>query len=203
MLNKYEHIEFHILKYLHEKGAVWTQIASNPAWNKRFKCEKYMELQTIIINMYEKGYFDLPIQYNNYRIMLRKYRRESLIDYDTIKKKVNKLFNKGVEVLITAEGISYLRELEVKMSTEGIQPQIIQQFFAPVKSVTGTGDIHNVEIVIEKFFNNLIERISDLPNEKKEEIRRQLPQKVKDFAQNISIISFSALLNWLLSNINS
>jgi len=201
MLNKYELVEFNILKYINEGGRVWKVIASNPSWKNRFGSEGYMELPAILIDMYEKEYFDLPEEYNGYRLALGRYKYDDLTNYNIMKEKIEKLLNNKIEVLITAEGISYLRELEDKMSKDEIQPQVIQQFFASVKNVTGSGDIHNTEIVIEKFFSNLVERIPDLPNEKKEAIKRQLPHKVKEFAQSISTIAFSALLNWLLSNV--
>lgn len=203
MLNKYELVEFNILKYLHKKGWIWTQIGSTSQWNERFKCETYMELPAIIFDIYENEYFDLPVEYNNFRIMLAKYHNSNMIDYNTVREKLAKLLNHGIEVLITAKGISYLRELEEKMSKKENQHQVIQQFFAPVKNVTGTGDIQNIEIVFEKFFNNLIERIPDLPDERKADIKKSLPEKVKNLAMNLSVPAFSLFLNWLTAKIQS
>jgi|GEM_PF-4497011 len=201
MINKYELIEINILKYLYESGAVSKLIGSAPGWNKRFASNKWMELPTILVDMFEKEYFDISEELNDYRIALQKYRYSSMQNYRIIKEKLEKEFNLGVNAVITAKGISYLSQLEDKMSSEEIQPQVIQQFFAPVKNVTASGDIHNTEIVVEKIFSNLIDRIQDLQDEKKNEIKRQLPQKVKEFARSISIATFSALLNWFLSNV--
>jgi len=105
-------VQFNILKYINESGAVWTQIASSPGWSDRFKSEKYMELPIIIIDMYEKGYFDLPPKYNDFRNMLAKYKHSNAMNHNIVTEKLTKLFNKGIEILISASGISCLSKFE-------------------------------------------------------------------------------------------